>query len=84
MRATACHVFHIDWLQTRATATDQRQHRQQPGKIGERAEQCVARLEWHSGGRWWRPETPVELPVRRAPGNECKLTATEDRRQYRI
>ena len=39
------HVFHIDRLQAGAAAADQRQHREQPREVGERAEQRVAGTE---------------------------------------
>ena len=39
------HVFHKDWLQSGTAAGDQRQYRQPSGKLGECAEQCVARAK---------------------------------------
>lgn len=43
------HVFHKDWLQSGVAAANQRQHRKQPGEVGERAEQGVA---WTEHGAW--------------------------------
>ena len=39
------HILHIDRLQAGAAAADQRQRREQSGKVGERPEQGVARTE---------------------------------------
>ena len=39
------HVFYIDWLQAGAAGADERQHREQPREVGQRAEQRVARTE---------------------------------------
>ena len=56
------HVFYIDWLQAGAAGADERQDREQPREVGQRAEQRVARTEH---GAWTNDRSARKFPLDR-------------------